>query len=129
MTAKARLALLWRGDMQARRDATPSNNRLNRVFDALVAIGIHAEPAVYSDETVHDVREQLLNFDGVLVWVDPISNGHNRAVLDAMLREVASRGIWVSAHPDVIIKMGVKQVLHRTKHLGWCTDTHIYRTA
>jgi hypothetical protein len=129
MTAKARLALLWRGDMQARRDATPSNNRLNRVFDALVAIGIHAEPAVYSDETVHDVREQLLNFDGVLVWVDPISNGHNRAVLDAMLREVASRGIWVSAHPDVIIKMGVKQVLHRTKHLGWGTDTHIYRTA
>jgi hypothetical protein len=45
------------------------------------------------------------------------------------LREVASRGIWVSAHPDVILKMGVKQVLYRTKHLGWGTDTHLYRTA
>jgi len=41
---------------------------------------------------------------------------------------VATRGPWVSAHPDVILKMGVKEVLHRTKHLGWGTDTHLYRT-
>ena len=46
-----------------------------------------------------------------------------------MLRNVASRGIWVSADPDVILKMGVKEVLHRTKHLGWGSDTHLYRTA
>jgi hypothetical protein len=25
--------------------------------------------------------------------------------------------------------MGVKEVVHRTKHLGWGTDTHIYRSA
>jgi hypothetical protein len=25
--------------------------------------------------------------------------------------------------------MGVKEVLHRTKHLGWGMDTHLYRTA
>jgi hypothetical protein len=35
----------------------------------------------------------------------------------------------VSAHPDVILKMGVKEVLHRTMHLGWGTDTHLYRSA
>ena len=45
-----------------------------------------------------------------------------------MLREVAARGMWVSAHPDVMLKMGVKEVLHTTKHLGWGTDTHLYRT-
>ena len=50
-------------------------------------------------------------------------------MLDAMLRDIASRGPWVSAHPDVILKMGVKEVLHHTKHLGWGTDTHLYRTA
>jgi hypothetical protein len=70
-----------------------------------------------------------LRVDGVLVWVDPIHQGQNRSVLDAMLRDVASRGPWVSAHPDVILKMGVKEVLHRTRHLGWGTDTHLYRTA
>jgi hypothetical protein len=40
-----------------------------------------------------------------------------------------ARGPWVSAHPDVILKMGVKEVLHRTKHLGWGADTHLYRSA
>jgi hypothetical protein len=90
---------------------------------------VEAEPAVYSDDIADEVREQLLTVDGVLVWVDPIHEGQTRTVLDAMLRDVAARGPWVSAHPDVILKMGVKEVLHRTKHLGWGTDTHLYRTA
>ena len=124
-----KLALLWHGDREARRNATPDNNRLNRVFEALAALGVHAEPAVYADDMASEVREQLLKFDGVLVWVNPISDGQNRIKLDAMLRDVASSGIWVSTHPDVILKMGVKEVLHRTKHLGWGTDTHLYRAA
>jgi Domain of unknown function (DUF6815) len=127
--ATAKLALLWRGDREARRNATPHNGRLSRVFEALAMLGVHAEPAVYADDMVSEVREQLLKLDGVLVWADPISLGQNRIVLDAMLRDVASRGTWVSAHPDVILKIGVKQVLHRTKQLGWGTDTHLYRTA
>ena len=124
-----RVALLWRGDRQARREATPQNNRYSRIFEELGAVGIHAEPAVYADDFVDEVREQLLRLDGVLVWVNPIQDGQTRTVLDAMLRDVASREPWVSAHPDVILKMGVKEVLHRTKHLGWGTDTHVYRTA
>ena len=124
-----RIAVLWRGDREARRAATPQNNRYHRVFEELAAVGIYAEPAVYADEIADEVREQLLAVDGVLVWVDPISGGKTRAVLDPMLRDVASRGPWVSAHPDVILKMGVKEVLHRTRHLGWGTDTHLYRAA
>jgi hypothetical protein len=64
----------------------------------------------------------------VLVWVNPLDAGRTRAVLDALLRDVAARGPWVSAHPDVILKMGTKEVLHRTRHLGWGTDTHVYRS-
>jgi hypothetical protein len=124
-----RVALLWRGDRQARRNATPHNNRLSQVFEALASLGIHAESAVYADDMAAEVREQLLKVDGVLVWVNPISDGENRIVLDAMLRDVASQGVWVSAHPDVILKMGVKEVLHRTKRLGWGSDTHLYRAA
>jgi len=41
-----KLALLWRGNRQARDEATAQNNRLNRVFEALTALGIHAEPAI-----------------------------------------------------------------------------------
>jgi hypothetical protein len=124
----AKVALLWRGDRAARCNATPHNNRLNRVFEALAGLGVHAEPAVYADDMVSEVREQLLKLDGVLVWVDPLSDGQNRTVLDAMLRDVASKGVRVSAHPDTILKMGVKEVLHRTKSLAWGTDTHLYRS-
>ena len=123
-----KLAVLWRGDREARCNATPQNNRFKHVFEELATLGISAEPAVYADDMANEVREQLLNVDGVLVWVNPISEEQNRTTLDAMLRDVASRGIWVSADPDVILKMGVKEVLHRTKHLGWGTDTHLYRT-
>jgi len=124
-----KVAILWRGDHEARRSATPQNNRFHRVFEELAALDIDAEPAVYADDIVCEVREQLLAVDAVLVWVDPIHEGLTRTVLDALLCDVAARGPWVSAHPDVIVKMGVKTVLYRTKHVGWGTDTHLYRTA
>jgi hypothetical protein len=124
-----RIAVLWRGDREARRSATPQNNRFHRVFEELAAAGIDAEPAVYDEDMADEVRRQLLAVDGVLVWVDPIQHGKSRTELDALLRDVAARGPWVSANPDVILKMGVKEVLYRTKHLGWGTDTQLYRTA
>jgi hypothetical protein len=61
-----------------------------------------------------------------LVWVDPLSEGRDRAQLDPLLRDVASQGVWVSAHPDVILKMGTKEVLYRTRQLGWGADTDLY---
>jgi glutathione synthase/RimK-type ligase-like ATP-grasp enzyme len=124
-----RVAILWRGDCEARRAATPQHNRYHRIFEELAVLGIRADPAVFDEEFADEVHEQLLTLDGVLVWVDPISRGKTRTVLDAILRDVAARGPWVSAHPDVIMKMGVKEALHRTKYLGWGTDTHLYRSA
>ena len=122
------LAIVWRGDRETRDGATPQNNRLGKVFDALAENGVVAEPAVYAEEMIEELRDQLLRQRGVLVWVDPISAGRDRSQLDALLREVASRGAWVSTHPDVILKMGVKEVLYRTRGLGWGTDTHQYAT-
>jgi hypothetical protein len=123
-----KLALVWRGDPDARRDATPEASRFHRVFAALAARGISAAPAVFCEEAADEVRTQLLAVDAVLVWVDPLSDGRTRAVLDPLLREVASTGVRVSAHPDVIAKMGVKEVLHRTRRLSWGTDTRLYRS-
>ena len=123
-----KLAVLWRGDRETRRAATAHNNRYHRVFEELDALGIDAEPAVFDEAFADEVRDQLLAVDGVLVWVNPLDDGKTRAVLDPLLRDVAARGPWVSAHPDVILKMGTKEVLVRTKHLGWGTDTHIYRS-
>jgi hypothetical protein len=62
-----KLAVLWRGDRYARSEATAENNC---VFEALA--GIQKKPAAYAGDMSDEVREQLLNCDGVLVWVDPI---------------------------------------------------------
>jgi hypothetical protein len=123
-----KLALLWPRDVPKWHAATPREYRLNRVFEALAALGIEPEPALYADDVVDQVRAQLLACDGVLVWVDPLFTERNRKQLDALLRDVAMKGVWVSAHPDVILKMGAKEVLYRTRHLGWGTETYLYRT-
>jgi hypothetical protein len=109
-----RIGILWRGDAQAQRSAIPETSRFKAVFAALTEAGVLAEPVVYEDDIAEAVRAQLARLDGVLVWVNPIDEDRNRAKLDALLREAASRGVWVSAHPDVILKMGAKEVLHRT---------------
>lgn len=123
-----KVALLWAGDRAARRTMKLEETRLAGIADALRQVGIAAEPAVYSDELVDEVRDQLLRVDGVLVWVDPIVRGRDRTVLDALLRQVANAGIFVSAHPDVILKMGTKEVLYRTQKMSWGCDTRLYQS-
>lgn len=127
MTA-AKVAIVWRGDRRARTTATGESSRLRAIFAALAAAGFAPEPAVYDEGFAEDVRAQLLSAAAVLVFVDPLSGGARRYALDALLREVAAAGVLVSAHPDVIAKMGVKAVLHATRHLGWGTDSHFYAT-
>lgn len=113
-----KVAIVWRGDRATRSEATPENNRFHRIFEELAALGIAAEPAVYDEAFAEEVRAQLLGVDGVLVWVNPLQDGKDRRALDALLRDVATRGPWVSAHPDTILAMGTKEVLVRTRHLG-----------
>jgi uncharacterized protein DUF6815 len=123
-----RVALLSHGDREARNSATLEEHRLRRVAEALHQIGVVPELAVYADECVDEVRDQLLKVDGVLVWVNPIENGRDRSTLDAMLSQVADTGIVVSAHPRVIRAMGTKEVLFRTREMSWGCDTHLYAT-
>jgi hypothetical protein len=123
-----RVGLLWRAEwdpVQAG-SAVRATCRLHAMFAAFAALGVDAEPVVYSDETVDTVREQLLGLDGVLVWVNPVEQGRDRSRLDPLLREVAGRGVWVSAHPDVILKMATKQVLVTTAAMSWSAAAHLY---
>jgi hypothetical protein len=124
-----RIALVYPGDREARRRAAPEESRFLPLFQALAELGVRAEPAVYHDDFSREVRRQLADVDGVLVWVNPIQDGRDRSVLDAVLREVAATGVFVSAHPDAIGKLGTKEVLYRTRDMGWGSDTRLYRSA
>ena len=71
-----------------------------------------------------ELREQLLQVDAALVWVNPIQDGHPRDLLDALLREISAEGVFVSTHPDVILQLGTKDVLVDTREMGWGSDVH-----
>lgn len=119
---------MFRGDRELRRTVRPEATRLAPIFAALASVGVEAEAAVFGEDFADEVREQLLDVAAALVWVDPVSGSDDRARLDPVLREVADAGAWVSAHPDVILKMGTKEVLFTTRHLGWGSDVDLYRT-
>ena len=119
-----RIAILYPGE----RDISPQDGRFADLFDAFIAQGAQTQAVRYHDDFCADVRLQLLQVDAVLVWVNPIEDGRDRTVLDAMLRDVAAAGIFVSAHPDVILKLGTKEVLFSTRNAGWGCDTHLYES-
>ena len=126
-TSSGTVALVWRGAATPAGEAPP-NDRLTPIIEALAREGLVGVRAPYSEEAADAVRAALLGVDAALVWVDPISEGRDRSALDPLLRAVAARGVWVSSHPDVILKMGVKEVLYRTRDLGWGVDTDLYPT-
>lgn len=128
MTRRPSVAVVWRGDDEARRAGIASNERLRPVFAALVDAGIDARQIIHRDEIAAETSAALADADGVVVWVDPIGPSEDRRCLDAILREVIAGGTWVSAHPDVIAVMGTKEVLFQTRHLGWGSDVHRYAT-
>jgi hypothetical protein len=120
-----RVALVWRGGPDAQ-PPPPTETRFHLIFSALEAAGVCAAPVLYAEGNEEKMRARLLAFNAVLVWVDPFSSGKDRSRLDPLLRDLAAHGIWVSTHPDVTLKMGVKEVLYRTRHIGWGADTDLY---
>ena len=105
---------------------------------------IYAAPVIYHDDhRANELEDELCTsesgFDGVICWVDPVSSNINgeeesRANcsgtadcgLDQMLQRISSRGIRVSAHPNIIQKMGTKRVLYDTRNEAWGLSTTCY---
>ena len=125
---KYRVAVMFAGDPSTRATVKLEETRFGNIAKALRDVGLEVEAASYADEVADEVREQLLRVDGALVWADPVRKDGNRAKLDPILRDVASHGVFVSSHPDLILKMGTKEVLYRTRSMGWGTDTRLYST-
>ncbi len=117
-----RVAILYPGDRAMRDRSDPAESRFAELFAALAAAGVAAEPAIYHDAFADEVHSQLLQTRGVLVWHNPIEDGRTRQRLDAMLREVAAQGVFVSTHPDTILRLGTKDVLLAVRELPFGSD-------
>lgn len=116
-----KVAIVARGE-----SAAAIESRFAAIFERLRAEGLAPEPCLYAEEAEADCRARLLACQAALVWVNPVQDGRRRASLDALLREAAAAGVAVSAHPDVVARMGTKAVLWRTRALGWSGDARWY---
>jgi hypothetical protein len=123
-----RIGILWRGDRTFQSPAPRPDRQLGPLFEAFSKLNVTIVMIPFTDDALDEVREELLSCDGVLVWVNPIQDGANRAALDSLLYEASAQGIFVSAHPDVIMKLGTKEVIFHTRELGWGCDTALYRS-
>src|SRR5215813_10125233 len=124
-----RVAIVFPADPERRQKTRLEDSRFARTAAALAEKGIAVEGASYVAGDVEGLREQLMRVDGVLVWINPIVDGRDRTDLNKALADVAASGVFVSAHPDVIAKMGTKEVLFRTQTMGWGCDTRHYPTS
>jgi len=125
---RLRIAIVSYGDEAKKRSITPETSRFADLFTAFSEKNVRAELVLYNDNICEEVRKKLIDTDGVLVWVNPIEHGSDRSKLDAMLRQLQEHGIFVSAQPEIILKLGTKEVLYRTREIGWGSDTHLYRS-
>lgn len=102
--------------------------RLQPMVDALGGAGTQSRVVVFDDDDPETLVGEVADADGVLVWADPLTGHGPRSALDLVLAEIAGTGVWVSADPRVVDRIGTKDVLLTTRHLSWGSDTHRYPT-
>ena len=119
------IALLLYGSEASPKDAF-TDEKYKDLAAALIDAGFKVTSVLYNDGKAKELEESLLEFGAVLVWVNPIEQGTGRHYLDLMLRSIADKGVYVSSHPDIILKMGTKEVLYTTRDMDWGADTEIY---
>jgi hypothetical protein len=120
-----RLGILLYGNHAGSRNAF-EEEKYAELANAFLSAGFEVETISYNDALTVLVYEDLVVFDAILVWVNPIEQGNNRHRLDRMLSDLAGKGVFVSTLPEIILKMGTKEVLYATKDMDWSGDVKMY---
>jgi hypothetical protein len=119
------IAFLVYGDMASDRNAL-TEEKYKDLASAFLSEGFHVQSVLYNDESGDNLFHDLLHFDAILVWVNPIEQGNDRRKLDSLLVKLSQEGCFVSTHPEVILKIGTKDVLYKTNNIGWGSETKMY---
>lgn len=90
--------------------------------------GCDVNSVIYNDTIAANLATELRKYDAILVWVNPIEQGSDRKILDALLNELSANGCFVSAHPDIILKIGTKEILYTTKEFKFGGDVKLYHS-
>ena len=103
-----------------------TQEKYKALAERFVESGFNVETILYNDGVAEELRGRLPDLDALLVWVNPIEQGQDRTVLDALLADVQGAGVFVSAVPETILKIGTKKVLFDTRDLEFGSGVDMY---
>ena len=122
------IALILYGDNNSTRNALTEDN-FKPLADFLIESGINVESVLYHSSKAKQLKTELERFDAVLSWVNPkerIERGTDNLNLDDILLSISKKGVFVSTHPEIILKIGTKRVLYTTRNMDWGGDIELY---
>ncbi|MCL2284887.1 MAG: hypothetical protein FWC32_00815 [Firmicutes bacterium] len=122
------IALILYGDSNSTRNAF-TDDYYKGLAKSLSEAGFYVESVLYHYSKVKNLVKDLTRFDAVLSWVNPkerLERGADNLNLDDVLLRISPKGVFVSTHPDTILKIGTKKVLYSTRHMDWGGDVELY---
>ena len=123
----SQVAFMIYGEPGSKRNAL-IEEKYSRLAAHFIQAGIHVDSIFYNDSLAERFETELLKYKAILVWVNPIEQGNNRAILDRLLTKLSEKGCFVSAHPETILKMGTKDVLYKTREADFGGDICLYHS-
>ena len=109
------IAILIFGESPTARNAL-TEEKYKNLGSAFKENGFDVHSVIYNDALADQLLTELIKMDATLVWVNPVEQGNNRNKLDVLLRKLSAGGCFVSAHPDVILQIGTKDVFNSPCH-------------
>ena len=124
---KKSIALLIFGEPGSTRNAL-TEEKYKKLAAHFLEKGFEVDSVLYHDSVSGKLAKELLKYNAILVWVNPIEQQGDRKILDALLAQLSSRGCFVSAHPGTILKLGTKEILYKVKDAEFGNDVNLYNS-
>ena len=121
------IALMIYGEPGSNRNAI-TEEKYKRLALSLIENGFSVDSVLYHDSIADGLATELLKYNAILVWVNPIEQQNDRKILDELLTDLSSQGCFVSAHPDTILKIGTKEILYKTRETEFGGDVKLYHS-
>lgn len=121
------IALMIFGEPGSARNAL-TEEKYRKLAGHFIEKGFLVDSVLYHDSFADKYKTELLKYNAILVWVNPIEQGSDRKILDALLTKLSEKGCFVSAHPDTILKMGTKEILFHARNTDFGGDIKLYHS-
>ena len=121
------IALLIFGEPGSIRNAL-TEEKYKKLAAHFIEKGFEVDSVLYHDSISGKLATELLKYNALLVWVNPIEQQGDRKILDALLAQLSSHGCFVSAHPGTILKLGTKEILYKVKDTEFGGDVNLYNS-